>query len=299
MTDLTPITSSYGADQLARIDHAIKMQPGVKATRQERAKYVHDLVLAHTPKLPSAPSEPAGDPMPPDAVPGPWRLLWNEDFTGDLAAWNVQDRSTFGDGNNEAQTYMAANVEVRDGTLRLKAKSDLTSGMVTTRKQGGPQRFKYRHGYCEARIRCPLGSIYWPAFWMVGAEGTGPWPAYGEFDVCEVYGPRPLAAESNYHRPGGNIGGRAHPVLFGVGEWHTYGLLWDASSLTWVYDGQVVRTHRPTSETALAPLQLEHSFILNLALGGNGPAGYGWEEGDLSGLPGIMEVDYVRVWQRP
>lgn len=313
MTDpikLWPISSSYGMEdrgQLARIDAAIRAQrpPEVSQlepiSRQERAKFQHDATLAAAPKLPPV-SVPPSEPVPP--IAGPWHLAWSDEFDGDLSKWNVLDNSTYGDGNNEIQTYMRANVGVANGALMLVAGIGPKSGFVTTRAQGGPQKFSYKHGYCEARIKCPSGSLYWPAFWLVGGVGAPRgWASYGEFDVMEAYGPRPKAAESNYHyglEPGNkNIGGTAHNLDPDNTNWHTYGLNWTAERLEWWYDGVLVRSYVPVSGPALDALQYEHSFILNLALGGDGPKGYGWKPGDLSGLPGIMEIGYVRVWQRP
>jgi beta-glucanase (GH16 family) len=205
-----------------------------------------------------------------------------------------------------------------------------TSGMVTTRQQGGPMKFKFRQGYAEVRMRVPRGNLYWPAFWLVGAsDGSSPgWPAYGEIDVTEIYGSKPDISESNFHRTGGNIGARNHNVVTkssssgvninppnpfvagGTNDWHTYGINWTANQLQWFIDGVLVRTYNASSSADTAALGYEHSMILNLAMGGNGPrypdhgytgneSGSGYNDGNLvADLPGAMEVDYVKVWQR-
>jgi beta-glucanase (GH16 family) len=205
-----------------------------------------------------------------------------------------------------------------------------TSGMVTTRAQGGGVKFKYRHGYAEVRMRVPRGNIYWPAFWLVGAsDGSSPgWPDYGEIDVTEIYGSKPDISESNFHRAGGNIGARNHnvnnpltsssglninapnPLLTGgTNSFHTYGVNWTANRLDWYIDGIKVRTYNATSSADLAALGYEHSMILNLAMGGSGPrysdhgytgreSGGGYDNGNLNAdLPGAMEIDYAKVWQ--
>jgi beta-glucanase (GH16 family) len=278
-----------------------------------------------------------------------WRTIFNDDFDGgavDAAKWNVQDNSNFGTGNNEDQCYRAANTTVAAGTLRMAGKREtvtgcgsnpdggnayhFTSGMVTTRQQGGPVKFKFRQGYAEVRMRVPRGNIYWPAFWLVGAgDGSSPgWPAYGEIDVTEIYGSKPDISESNFHRTGGNIGARNHNVVTkgsssslninppnpfvagGTNDWHTYGINWTANQLQWFIDGVLVRTYSASSSADTAALGYEHSMILNLAMGGNGPrypdhgytgneSGNGYDDGNLvADFPGVMEVDYVKVWQR-
>jgi beta-glucanase (GH16 family) len=275
-----------------------------------------------------------------------WAPIFVDEFSGtavDATRWNVGDNSNYGTGNREDQCYRAANTTVADGTLRLTGQREtvtgcgsnpdggssyyFTSGLVTTRQQHGTMKFKYRHGYAEVRLRAPRGNIYWPAFWLVGAaDGSSPgWPAYGEVDVTEIYGSRPDISESNFHRTGGNIGARDHNVAdlgttstlnvnppneFVAGatnDFHTYGVNWTADKLEWFIDGVLVRTYTATTSADVAALGYEHSFILNLAMGGNGPASHGYTGGESGGgyddgnlvadLPGTMEVDYVKVWQ--
>ncbi len=128
--------------------------------------------------------------QPPTGVTGgaTWKAIFNDDFNGsavDSTRWNVLDNSNFGSGNNEDECYKAANTTVSDGSLKLTGKREtvtncgsnpdggnayyFTSGMVTTRAQGGAVKFKYRQGYAEVRMRVPRGNLYWPAFWLVGA----------------------------------------------------------------------------------------------------------------------------------
>ena len=145
---------------------------------------------------PTNPPPGTGTVQPPALVTGgqPWNAIFDDDFNGssvDPARWNVQNNSNFGSGNNEDQCYKAANTTVAGGTLRMVGKREtvtgcgsnpdggssyyFTSGMVTTRQQGGAMKFKYRHGYAEVRMRVPRGNLYWPAFWLTGAsDGSSP-----------------------------------------------------------------------------------------------------------------------------
>jgi beta-glucanase (GH16 family) len=300
----------------------------------------------------TTPPPTGGTGQPPPAVTGgaTWRTVFADEFTGaavDRNKWNVADNSNFGSGNNEDQCYKAANTTVGGGTLKMAGRRQtvsgcgtnpdgggsyyFTSGMVTTRAQGGGVTMKFRQGYSEVRMRVPRGNIYWPAFWLVGAgDGSSPgWPAYGEVDVTEIYGSRPDVSESNFHRTGGNIGAANHnvntpgssstgrnvnpPNAFvagGVNSFHTYGVNWTASKLEWFIDGVKVRTYNASSNNDLTALAYEHSIILNLAMGGNGPksgdhgytggeGGGAYSNGNLAAdLPGTMEIDYVRVFQK-
>jgi beta-glucanase (GH16 family) len=343
----------YHGDRLSVVADRCKLK--VRKSPTSPAKYRRDVrcsgIAGPGPNNPPPPPPPPGSGQPPSGVTGgvPWTTIWADEFSGsavNTGRWNVQNNSNFGSGNNEDQCYRSANVSVAGGTLRMVGQRQsvtncgsnpqggntyyFTSGMVTTRAQGGPMKMKFRHGYTEVRMRVPRGNIYWPAFWLVGAgDGSSPgWPAYGEVDVTEIYGSKPDISESNFHRTGGNIGARNHNVnsppsssagrnvnppnpfvAGGVNTWHRYGLHWTATKLAWYIDGVLVRTYNAASSADTSALGYEHSLILNLAMGGNGPrypdhgytgqeSGSGYNNGNLvADLPGVMEVDYVRVWQ--
>jgi beta-glucanase (GH16 family) len=277
-----------------------------------------------------------------------WRTIFDDEFTGsgvDSSKWNVGNNSNFGSSNDEDECYRTSNVTETGGTLRLTAKRQtvtncgsnpnggdsyyFTSGFVTTRGQFGGLKMKFRQGYAEVRMRVPRGNVYWPAFWLADPDdGSAPgWPAYGEIDVAELYGSRPDISESNFHRTGGDIGADVHnvnnpgssnmginvnpPNAFvagGTNSWHTYGINWTATKLEWFVDGVKVRTYNASGSADTSALSYEHSLILNLALGGSGPQGFGYtghESGSgysngnlVADLPGTMEIDYARVWQR-
>jgi beta-glucanase (GH16 family) len=323
-----------------------KMKPAAPTTGR---KYLRNFSCSLTGSVTLPPPPSTG--QPPTSVTGgaTWTPIWADDFNGssvDTSKWNVADNSNFGSGNNEDQCYLAGNTTVSGGTLRMVGRRQtvtgcgtnpdgggsyyFTSGMVTTRAQGGAMKMKYRQGYAEVRMRVPRGNLYWPAFWLVGAgDGSSPgWPAYGEIDVTEIYGSRPDVSESNFHRTGGNIGSRNHNVTNlassstgvnvnppspfvagGTNAWHTYGVNWTTNRIDWIIDGVKVRTYNASGNADLTALAYEHSIILNLAMGGSGPSypdhGYtgkegasGYTNGNLvADLPGTMEVDYVRVWQ--
>ncbi len=243
------------------------------------------------------------DGQPPPAVTGGglWTRVFDDEFNDtqvDTTQWNVQNNSTFGSGNNELECYMAANTTESGGSLNLVAQSGdtgcpgyrVSSGMVTQRNQGGPQRFSFTHGYIEARIKVsPFTPALWPAFWLVGAEGAPSWPAYGEMDVAEMYGPHPDYAEPNYHDQNGGKG-NAEVHVGDLASYHTYAMNWTANQIQWFYDGNLV------SSISVAN-NYPHSVILNLAVGGDGPSYYGSLGDPSSSLPSTMSVDYLRVFQ--
>jgi beta-glucanase (GH16 family) len=322
--------------------------------------------------------------LPAGFKPAGWKLKWNDEFTGskiEKTKWNVQNKSNYGSGNHEDECYMPGNVTVGGGSLRLAAKRQTvscgatnpdtgnktyyyTSGMVTTRAQGGSMKYKFKQGYIEARIKSPKGNPYWPAFWLVSPnDGSTPgWPDYGEMDIYEGYGARPDAAFGTFHYKcigksschtsanvynvvkksayGGvnnfgavvNTSSALKAYRGGTSDFVTYGLEWGPDKLTWYVNGRKVRyvnskgvyriepDGRSTLENTISKLgkpsipfskvfSYSHSIIFNLAVGGNGPryktygyTGYDTKKGYVNGNlvatnPGVMEVDYVRVYQ--
>jgi beta-glucanase (GH16 family) len=205
-----------------------------------------------------------------------------------------------------------------------------TSGMITTRGQDAPLKKKFRQGYLEVQTRVPRGNIYWAALWLADPlDGSSPgWPDYGEIDASEIYGSRPDVTESNFWRAGGDAGAGDHNVnnppsgnsganinppnayvAGGTTNWHRYGINWAPAKLQWFIDGVLVRTYNAATSADLAAMSYEKSIILNLALGGTGPRDHGYTGREASGtynngnlaadLPGVMEIDYVRLFQAP
>jgi beta-glucanase (GH16 family) len=250
----------------------------------------------------------AGCLHPPRPVTGgrAWRVVFADEFTRlDPTRWNYRD-NTMMSTNGVENTFRAANVTVRDGTLRLTARRDpdgsITSGLVMTSNViGGRVTFKYTQGYIETRARLPKGDAFWPAFWLnyPGDGSTPTWPDAGEMDIQEWYGRTPRFAESNFHFSDGGADASIGAVKHDVGsitDWHVYGLNWTPTQLQWFIDGKRVRTYTARTASQRQALGYAHSIILNLAVGGMEWTGYRRGTAD-RWLPGTAEFDYVRVWQ--
>lgn len=296
---MTNVSSSYTDSELANLKAAAKIQM-VSPGRLQKVSTMAEVERILGTVVPPAPNNPP--------FPGAYTMILGEDFTSDLSHWNVLNNSTYGSGNNEEQRYMTDNVELVNGVCRLVGKQEVTaggyqytSGMITTRAmEGKPEKFSFLRGYAEIRARFPKGGGYWPAFWLVGATGAPPWPAYGEVDIVEWYGTVPTVAESNFHKTGGNIGAGHHTLSPDGTNWHTYGINWMADRLEWWYDGKLVRTYIAMTDADRSALGYKHTIHINLAIGGNGPRLYhgwkgDWKDGE---IPGAYEIDYVRVWQK-
>ena len=239
-----------------------------------------------------------------------YSLVWSDEFDGNslnTSNWTVETGTgDWGWGNNEQQYYRNSpeNIEVSDGTLKIHAlKRDnpiggkyYTSGRMKT---AGKQSFLY--GKIEARMKLPRFQGAWPAFWMLGDSinrGTG-WPACGEMDIMEAIN-NDNNIYSNLHWSYNNKQADTSGKAYNVGNrtaWHTYGMEWTKSKAKFYVDDTVTEEYSITTTSQMEEFRAKQFIILNLAIGGQWP-GY---EIDDTAFPSrsTMEVDYVRVYQKP
>ena len=237
----------------------------------------------------------------PDGPPGPWRLVFADEFDGtalDTTRWlpcvshgQLGHRAECTGWNDELQTYRPENVEVRDGALRLVGRDDpdgYTSGAITTAidvfgfDQPGYTDFTHTYGYTEVRFRTPPGPGMWPAVWGLPYNSDG-----DEIDVVEVVRG---SAFFTLHTGDDNTGGQFElpGVDFSRG-WHVVGTLWEPGRLTWYLDGAPVYTL--TSGVPDQPFFVQ----ANLAIGGSWPG----PPDASTPFPTSFDIDYIRVHQRP
>jgi len=249
----------------------------------------------------------------PVTIGGPRTLVWSDEFDSaqlDPEKWFFEegDGSQYGLqgwGNNELQWYLPDSAELANGLLTITARREavgnyqFTSGRINTR-----DRFAFKYGRIEARIRLPGGQGLWPAFWLFPQdEAYGGWAASGEIDIVEAV---------NLGGSGGNeVYGTIH---FGdsfpnnaeaqgaltvardaTAEFHVYAVEWDVGEIRWYVDDVLYAVQNNWSTTAApfpAPFDQSFYILLNVAVGGNWP---GFPASDTV-FPVSMEVDYVRVY---
>jgi len=149
--------------------------------------------------------------------------------------------------------------------------------------------FSQEYGYFEVRAQASSVAGTDFAFWMLPKDGS--WPP--EIDITEVLGREPTIdnASNHYNTSNTTI---TFPVNAGTnlaGGFHIYGVLWDATSITYMLDGQpVAKTSTQSDENK--------PFYMILGLG-IGACGDGWAgcPADPSHFSADVYVDYVRVWQ--
>ena len=235
-----------------------------------------------------------------------WRLAFRDEFSGTRLStrhwatcyWWATTGCT-NQGNHELEWYQPANVQVGAGALQLTARREraigdgksfpYTSGLVATI---GPSddRFSFRYGFVETRVRVPAGTGFWPAFWMLPTSRD----AKPEVDVFEILGDQPRTTSMHVHWRGpGNsdlVDGAEWTGPDFTAGWHTFGLDWEPDGLTWYVDG--VERWR-VSDPARIPREPMY-LIANLAVGGDNTR----PPTTATRFPSRFLLDYVRVWHR-
>ena len=240
-------------------------------------------------------------------------LVWSDEFDDaqlDPEVWFFEsgDGSQYGIpgwGNNELQWYLPDNAELANGLLILSARAESQSGKnFTSARISTRDRFAFRYGRIEARIRLPGGQGLWPALWMMPQDDTyGGWAASGEIDVLEavnlggaggnsVHGTIQYGAEW----PNNVSSGNDHLVATdATAEFHDYALEWDETEIRWYADDVLFGMQNGWSTTAAnfpAPFDQPFHILLNVAVGGDWPG----PPDSNTVFPVAMEVDYVRVY---
>jgi beta-glucanase (GH16 family) len=181
----------------------------------------------------------------------------------------------------------------------IKPRFPWTSGMVTTGgpfETGPPQpTFAFAYGYAEMRAKLPAGHGFWPAFWLLPADGS--WPP--EVDVMEWQGAQPrrdymTVHFSDKHSKNDSLQGTYDgPNLSQA--YHVYAIDWEPNALTWYVDGvaRLSVTARQIEGRGGKYLRSPMYLLANLAVGG-------WVSppNRHTRSPASMKIDYVRVWDR-
>lgn len=240
-------------------------------------------------------------------------LVWSDEFSADKLdpyRWYFEtgDGSQYGIpgwGNNELQWYLPDSAQLSDGKLVITARRETVSGKsYTSARINTRDRFAFRNGRIEARIRLPAGQGLWPAFWLLPQENAyGTWAASGEIDIVEA---RNLGGTGGNTIFGGLVYGDSWPNQVGSGEnyqvatnvttgFSVYALEWDLGEIRWYVDGTLFAVRNNWFSRGVpfpAPFDKPFYVLFNVAVGGNYPG----SPTSATVFPVTMEVDYVRVY---
>lgn len=258
-----------------------------------------------------------------------YKLVWSDEFnevagrasakTSSSIRWNIETGygpNGDGWGNNEWQLYtdsadnlalVSDSSDSANGFLSIKARCSgacaSRNGSITSARINTKDKFEFKYGKVQARIKVPAGKSTWSAFWMLGADYPDtPWPQSGEIDVMEV------------HQRNSDIKTTHSAAHWYNSEWqqftqhktlgsplsddfHIYEMEWDKAWLIGRIDG--VEYFRKTIDAAtMDEFQKPFYMILNVAVAGT--LGADVTAGDpIQTTPQEMLVDWVRVYQDP
>lgn len=266
----------------------------------------------------------------PSATPMPsMSLLWQDDFSGtsgtgpNSSYWtaDVEDGCNIGNcgwGNGEREWYTTSanklngqsNLVITANKLNSATAPDCYYGKCTwsSGKITSYGKVNFTYGYLEARIKNPAGGGSWPAFWMLGQDiASRPWPLCGEIDIMEGEGNAPYTNWGTAHwantnqwdhiqGPGQNT--TTLPVKLSD-DYHTYGILWTATSLTWYIDGVARYTlNKSFASNSLWPFGPKSDgtppkfyAIFNVAMGGSMGGNI-----DPNLTATSMSIDYIKYY---
>jgi Glycosyl hydrolases family 16 len=172
--------------------------------------------------------------------------------------------------------------------IRLQRTSkSWTSGVITSVDSVG-QGFSQQYGYFEMKAKFPRGEDTWPAFWLLNtASKKGKAPA-GEIDVVEYianphfanYISTTLHDWSNHTAPAASH----YRVPSPTGGFHTYGMMWTSSTLTFYFDSAVTM-RCPTPSIMKQPYYL----LVDLGIGSGWPTENTPHTND-------MQIRYIRAY---
>jgi beta-glucanase (GH16 family) len=166
-------------------------------------------------------------------MPG-WRLVYRQDFNGSAlpAGWDAYKGQPAGDPYSH---WDAANVVVRGGALHFLATSSASAGYTT----GGVQFYAKPQIYGMYLVR--MKGDYEPGLQISDIALLWPnssaWPP--EIDFFEDHGGMRASYLATLHP--GPSGDNSHQVHVAVNcnatQWHTYGVQWTPTSITFTIDG--------------------------------------------------------------
>jgi beta-glucanase (GH16 family) len=246
-----------------------------------------------------------------------WTLVWSDEFnqrdgSAPRSSTWAYDTGGNGWGNHELQYYTDRspnNVVIHNGRLTIRALKETHTGpdgvtrQFTSARLHTLGRFALAYGRFEARIRIPHGKGLWPAFWMLGnnIKEVG-WPTCGEIDILENIGSEPSTIHGTLHGPGYSHGsgiGASYTLVRNqrfADAFHVFAAEWEPGAVRFYADDALYKTTTPANLPPGTTWVFDHPFflILNVAVGGDWPG----NPDSATVFPQLMEVDYVRIYQR-
>lgn len=238
----------------------------------------------------------------------PGELKFEDNFNGtslDNSKWTHQTGTgsqygLWGWGNGELQYYRAENTSVNGGTAKITVKEEAYGGQeYTSSRFTTDNKYTFRYGKVQARIKTVKGQALWPAFWLLPSGGS--WPCDGEIDIMEQGGGVGGTNETTGAAHLGSCPGSSTWKSFDVtnpsggsyaDNFHIYEIQWMKDKIEWYVDDKKVFQVTPEDYPGKVwPFNKGDWYILiNLAIDRAGPS-------NSTVFPSVMEVDWVKVYE--
>ena len=234
---------------------------------------------------------------------------YTDDFDDDLKGWSTRNQGYEGVRTCSRADDKAA--RVRDGVLQLSVLNDPARGECPYKHKGYAYRLNghlgteaahyFQYGYAAARVKFQPMRGQHASFWLqaVGQVHSGdPKRTGAEIDVIEYFGddhPQGGLTSFVYWRPKGGAqtsgGFIEDPEAYGddwSSKYHVFSVEWTPEEYVFRIDGRV--THKIRQGISGQPQFLVLSLL---------SSDYELQHLDTQDLPQRMDVDWVRVWERP
>lgn len=238
-----------------------------------------------------------------------WKLIWSDEFEQESNIPNEKIWSLPKKESSPWNRYMSESYDhayVKDGKLYLIAekKGDqyLTGGVETENK------INFKYGKLEICAKFNSFQGGWSAIWLMPQERQYPlvdnnYP--GEIDILEQVSLDKIAQHSVHTHYTLDLGYDKNPPRNGYGEYrdgefNLYGIEWTPEKIIFTVNGEETFSYpnlHLANEALMQqwPFDVPYYLIMNYSLGGEntwpGPI-------DDKGLPGHMEVEYVRYYEK-
>ena len=250
-------------DPLNAATGAIYGQFGLQIGSIAQINQSMDIVDLHIlPNTNAVTPTPTPSPSPTPTSPYLWSAEFNETAgtKPDSTVWTP----LLGNGFAQLGFYNYGTGEIESNSADAAATDGQGNLAITTTKQNGvwtssriwtQGKLSFQYGKIEARIKYPVGSFNWPAFWMLGSNylfpnnksGSVPWPNSGEIDIAEGLQSNQVdqstlhanyVGSNNDWSGGGGLTATA-PYSNISAEFHTHGMIWEPNSISFTLDGVV------------------------------------------------------------
>ncbi len=228
-------------------------------------------------------------------------LIWSDEFNGsggfDVTKWShcIRKVSPWNMYLTSTSNYAYQN----DTNLVLKMDNAVIPGDNVPYHTGGIEtrdKFNFKYGMIEARMKYDEGNGAWPAFWMMPQFNTyGGWPRSGEIDICEHFNTTTTTQQNVFTYKQHLINQKAiiYSAPYIQNAYNVYTLLWTENSLRFFVNGKFTTSYNkaPGDTWEAWPYDQPMYIIFNQSCTDT------WWYIDLNKLPFHNRVDYVRVYQ--